>query len=92
MYLCVCLCKDEHLHVPFRRSLRCDNVRGLSASCRLWIQKCISTVEFWSQCQQGDSVLLPTAHFLLSVVLISVTLFGSTDCFHIVIQEEVVFK
>lgn len=56
------------------------------------IQKYISTVEFWSQCQQGDLVLLPTTHFLLSVVLISVTLFGSTNCFHIVIQEEVVFK
>lgn len=60
------------------------------------IQKYISTVEFWSQCQQGDLVLLPTTHFLLSVVLISVTLFGSTNCFHISyfisIQEEVVFK
>lgn len=33
MYLCVYLCKGEHLYVPFCRSLCCDGVRGLSASC-----------------------------------------------------------
>lgn len=48
MYLCLFLYKDEHMHVPFLRSLHCGIVRGLSASHWNTEKKCLNS-GIWSR-------------------------------------------